>query len=371
MYNLGRNLPKMKPKLKLFFPSLILGNLLLLGLLFMSPAAALAQNANVPPVGNSGSNSTANNTPLVPYSGPEGSIKRLLCTPGLSDNGTNTNDQTQGTIRNTNISVIGTTTATSNPTAGDLSLCINRLYKFGGAIGAFAGVFFVALAGYYYILGGEHAKEKAKTMIISVIVGLVIIFTSYILLKFINPESVKFKSIQPPELGNVAALPSCGDLVGAKDCAIDGDGETTDSTGGNGGAGGTVKAGTYTDAQAKALLKGAGIELQSTGIRFDNVQRRVIDELLAVKSASNARMSVGSGTDGTHASGQCSHASGYKVDLNWSSSPDLNKYITGTFKNIGTRGDGAIEYQNASSGAIWNLEPRNGSKHWDVLTKCP
>jgi len=171
---------------------------MLISLWLFSPLALAQSNAP-----------SANNEPIIKYSGPESSIQRFLCTPNMSDTGVGTKDD-QGVL---------TDTATQNPSSGDLAVCINRLYRFGGAIGAFAGVFFVALSGYYYILGGEHGKEKAKHTIVSVIAGLAIIFTAYIFLKQINPEAIKFKPIQPPQLGQQAKLPGCEEL-GLGDCII-------------------------------------------------------------------------------------------------------------------------------------------------------
>ncbi len=81
-------------------------------------------------------------------------------------------------------------------------------------------MFFIALAGYYYILGGESAKEKAKTLISSVIAGLVIIFASFILLKFINPDLIHFKTIQPPQLSGVGNLPDCSKVGLGDQCAL-------------------------------------------------------------------------------------------------------------------------------------------------------
>jgi len=298
--------------------------------------------------------------------GVQASIEALLCTPTLGN----------ATVSNVNSSVPGvnsTATVTNNPASNDLANCINKGYKFALAFGAVAAVFFVVLAGYMYMVGGEKGKTEAKSIIVAVLVGFLIMLSSYVLLKQINPTLTAFRTIQPPQLmGNYAKL-SCDQVNIGKDCVGEGSEEGTDDTGNNdgGGVGGAPTPGTYSDAEAKALLKGAGIDIQSAGVRFDNVQKRVIEELLAVKKACNCSMAVGSGTDGQHAAGVCSHKNGYKVDLNYSYSQALNSYIMTNFPNVGTRGDGAIKYRNNSSGAVWNKEPRNGKIHWDVQTKCP
>ncbi len=121
-------------------------------------------------------------------------------------------------------------------------------------------------------------------------------------------------------------------------------------------------------------LRNAGVELQS-GLSFEkngvSVQARVIDEIIAVKKACNCRISVSAGLNGNHAVGPCSHATGYKADMNWSASPDLTKFVASNFKYIGLRGDGARRYQNDKSAAIWNLEPTSSTaNHWDMEIKC-
>jgi len=207
---------------------IVLGGVLLQLLFFYFPQSALAQNTQSPQY-----NSVSSALPQ--YQGPETSIARFLCTPNLSDTGAGTQDTTKKTPT---YGIPISTTASNNPSGGDLGTCINKLYRFGGAIGALAGVFFIALAGYYYIFGGEHGKEMGKEMIISVIAGLVVIFTSYILLAGINPDSIKFKSIQPPILsGVITAFPDCSSLIKLKgvDCQL-----STGAVGVSNGSGGAA-----------------------------------------------------------------------------------------------------------------------------------
>src|SRR5947207_3301390 len=110
---------------------------LLHALLFASPA--LAANSVKPPA-NAPSNTPKNSlavptyqTPPIEYKGPESSIKKYLCTPTESTAPVKTDSNGA---------------ALQNPDANNLKDCVNRLYRFGAAVGAFAGVFFVALAGY-------------------------------------------------------------------------------------------------------------------------------------------------------------------------------------------------------------------------------
>lgn len=126
---------------------------------------------------------------LPKYSGVDETIKEYLCTP-----------------------------ETDSPETV-LVDCLNKVYRFGVAIGAIALVFFFVLAGYYYIVGGEQSKEKGKTIFTSSLIGMVIILTSYVLLSFINPGLIEFKPIQPPIFID-PKLPGCGDVGFGEKCLI-------------------------------------------------------------------------------------------------------------------------------------------------------
>ncbi len=117
-------------------------------------------------------------------SGVQASISKYLCVPNMSSTtktGFNTkslvntayaqednSDYDGGAVDNSRTTPI---TPSPNPSGNDLVQCVNKLYRFTAVIGSFAAVFFIALAGYYYILGGESSKEKAKTLISSVVAG--------------------------------------------------------------------------------------------------------------------------------------------------------------------------------------------------------
>lgn len=101
----------------------------------------------------------------------------------------------------------------------DLFNCVNRLYKFSITAGAIAVVFFVVLAGYIYITGGESQKTKAKSILFSALTGLGIILTSFVLLNFINPDLVRIKTIQPP-IFTSADLPKCEEIGFSTNCII-------------------------------------------------------------------------------------------------------------------------------------------------------
>lgn len=127
-------------------------------------------------------------SPVVKYKGPEKSIQEFLCAPSDASTGT------------------------------ALYSCIGRLYRFGIAAGALSLVFFVVLAGYFYITGSENGKKKGKDMVFAALTGMAILVFSYVLLRFINPNLAQFRIIQPPIFN--ATLPSCEQVGFGQDCAI-------------------------------------------------------------------------------------------------------------------------------------------------------
>lgn len=163
----------------------ILSGYLLALILFSFAAPAQAQI--LPNPINTNTNNTATSLPQY-NKGVDTSIKDYLCVPDDSNLG------------------------------GALYTCISRVYRFGVAFGAIALVFFIVYAGYMYMVGGEAAKGKAKSMIWSALTGMGIILGSYVLLRFINPSLVEFKSIQPPIF--TAVLPSCQDAGFGVNCIL-------------------------------------------------------------------------------------------------------------------------------------------------------
>jgi hypothetical protein len=119
--------------------------------------------------------------------GPESQIKKFLCAPtdASKDGG-----DTDGTA------------AANNSASGDLYTCINKLYRFALVFGSVTAVFFIVIAGWVYMSaeGNNESVEKAKSILVSSIAGLVILFSGYVLLKAINPQLVQFQTIQPPSV---------------------------------------------------------------------------------------------------------------------------------------------------------------------------
>lgn len=89
--------------------------------------------------------------------------------------------------------------------SGILYQCINQLYKFAIVLASVVGVFFIVIAGYVYMSsdGNTEAVDKAKSILETTIVSLVILLAGFILLKAINPDLIEFKSVQPPAVTGI------------------------------------------------------------------------------------------------------------------------------------------------------------------------
>lgn len=154
-----------------------------LALVIINPTLVFAQTQPA-------TNTDGVNSGLPTYTGVESSIKDYLCTPS------------------------------EPPDGKDLERCINRLYRFGITAGGVVLVFFVVIAGYLYITGGETAKGRAKAILMNAVVGMGVLLGSYVLLYFINPSLVAFKPIQPP-IFHAEDIPMCDEIgLGDNECSI-------------------------------------------------------------------------------------------------------------------------------------------------------
>ncbi len=141
---------------------------LVFGILFTQTSWALAAEAPVPPA-----NSNANAPKETAAPGAvEKSITDYLCTPDGEGKGTN------ALIFN----------------------CVNKLYRFSIAFGVSVAILFIIFAGYLYMSGSEKGVSEAKSIIENTAAGLLILFVSFLLLRQINPELTRFKSIQLPQI---------------------------------------------------------------------------------------------------------------------------------------------------------------------------
>jgi Type IV secretion system pilin len=188
---------KLRNKIQISIFAIVLVNVLCLQYAFAQTATTTPCTTSTTSNAILGTSDCYNSASVItPYSGPEASVKKFLCTPS------------QG--------------ADTTLAGSDLTNCVNKIYRFGAVLGSFAAVFFIVIAGYQYMISGEKGKESGKKRIISAIVGLVIIFTSYIILKQINPSILQFKTLQPPQLSGVQPLPDCATVGLNQNCTIGG-----------------------------------------------------------------------------------------------------------------------------------------------------
>jgi len=108
------------------------------------------------------------------------------------------------------LSSIGITSCKNFPWIGQY---ISAFYNFGIAIAAFLAVVLIMWGGFLYITasGISSQAEKGKSFIQGAFLGLVIVFSSYIMLATINPDLVKFHGLVVPD------VPSRGSISGAVD----------------------------------------------------------------------------------------------------------------------------------------------------------
>jgi hypothetical protein len=128
---------------------------------------------------------------------------------------------------------------------------------------------------------------------------------------------------------------------------------------------------TLGDAQARAWLRSAGIEVNADirggtsleGIRLPTLfeVERLAADYRAGKRASDPAITlvVTGGTEAGHAVMRVSHGNGYKVDLRKSGA--LNAFIRRAYPSLGARADGFPQFQGPT-GAVYADE----GTHWDV-----
>ncbi len=137
------------------------------------------------------------------------------------------------------------------------------------------------------------------------------------------------------------------------------------------------------DTGGRKLAQEIGVKFKDN-VSFQNVRLSTMDELRQLQtdykaSSYNADLLpnliyVTSVTEGSHALGPQSHASGNKFDLRPNSTLDF--FIRSTYTRVGTRSDGSVLYQSPR-GTIYADEPATGKpgdanyqpRHWDVLVR--
>ncbi len=97
---------------------------------------------------------------------------------------------------------------------GSVSQCINNIYIVAVAAAGFAGVILFAAAGYMYMIGTSEMVGKAKKIVTSVIVGMLILFGTYAILNTINPNLTNLSLSIPVVTCTAGSCPPAANVAG-------------------------------------------------------------------------------------------------------------------------------------------------------------
>ena|SRR3989344_5037321 len=80
--------------------------------------------------------------------------------------------------------------------------CLQKIYLFSLGFGSVIALFLIVLAGYRYMTaqGSAEQVQSAKDSFSSAFIGLIVIFVAFILLYVINPDLVRFKRLELPDI---------------------------------------------------------------------------------------------------------------------------------------------------------------------------
>lgn len=230
---------------------------------------------------------------------------------------------------------------------------LSWIFKFALIAAAFLAVIQIVIAGVEMVgsAASEKARGDAEQRIRDAVLGLLLAFGAWLILYTINPDLVKME-LNIPDI-NIKAVP----IESQEDR-----GEFAEA---------------YKDrinaafARAQFAEFGIGVKGEcplgvSTGcVKLEGIRQSSIDELKNLKEQfPRANIYVTGGTESGHSSGATSHSNGYKVDLGLDK--ELDSYIKNNFTPAGVRGDGAKQWANPETGAVYALE-LGGDPHWDVV----
>ncbi|HWH07077.1 MAG TPA: pilin [Candidatus Paceibacterota bacterium] len=260
----------------------------------------------------------------------------------------------------------GGITIPSAPNWGCVMQVVQNSINFAISLSVIIATLYIIYTGFLFVVsaGNPTQREAAKTRLMNVIVGMVVLLSAWLIVDFIMKKLY----------GEEGAF-------GPWNAILSGDGElclqvTESPTPFNTvpgivpGTGNTeiVNSGGLTHAAAAARLQAAGISVVSTGncsdktrancTSLDGIRSNTVDQAIAVKQACDCDVVVTGGTEAGHASGPTSHANGYKIDLRTTSG--VNQYIQ-SLTPAGER-DG-VRYLDRCG----NEYVREGSPaHWDI-----
>jgi|GEM_PF-1828818 hypothetical protein len=83
----------------------------------------------------------------------------------------------------------------------EINVYILKLYQFGFGIGGILAVLMIVIGGIYYsVSGAVDKKSEGKEMITSALLGLLILFGSYLILQTVNPVLLNLQNPAVPEV---------------------------------------------------------------------------------------------------------------------------------------------------------------------------
>ncbi len=241
----------------------------------------------------------------------------------------------------------------------------NRLIAwFVGIMASICGIA-LAVAGFKMVTAGgsSEAISSARSMLTNVIIGFIILLSSWLII-----DTIMKMFLDPKLFGTEGKYGPWNEI---KCVAQPGGQTTTTSTPGTT----PLLPGQLTDASARAQLEAAGIRVNKTaaqGTSLEGINAATIQDAIDLKKACNCDITITAGTESTggHTPGAVSHGSGNKYDMSMSNNL-LNSFIE-KYPNIGTRSDGAVMYRNPSTGVIYAKETSAaGGPHWDVTVPSP
>lgn len=243
-----------------------------------------------------------------------------------------------------------------------LNIIIDFLIYAGGLI-ATALVLWV---GFLFLTSGGSTsqREKAKKILWNAVIGLVITMSAYLIVdlvisSFINP---KFEARYGSWRSGLRCVPVVERPVGNRNLPPEGDGN-------------------YTHEEAMQILERAGITVTSTngivradctgisgctsleGIRYSTLNQLV---QMKLRCGSSCDVIVTGGTEGGHATGNTSHGSGFKIDVQDTQS--VNNFIQ--TNPYFTRDGSRLDPNTGRSDPRWIDSCRNEyvrePTHWDI-----
>lgn len=259
----------------------------------------------------------------------------------------------------------------------DPSAYLVNLYNIGVGIAGVLAVVMLVIGGIEYISSAViDTKAEAKKRIWAAIGGLLLALLSWLLLNTINPKfvtsSLSLQQVTAPGKASGISTGTSGAAASAQ--APAGPGVTQEEA-----------AKQLADFNKSSIGTGASVEVSSSGgctsqnaancTSLNGVQQSTLNEAKRIAAECNCRILITAGTEIGHEKGALSHEAGTKIDIRAVDESGKDVAISTFIKTnknfeLGSRTekDGAtVTYKDKTTGAVWALERRENTWHWDVL----